>query len=443
MKANHRLEDNDSSYKILRNYYEEAIQDSKLPKENAHDFELLEAVREGDGKKIRDLLVQNSRAFELKIGDRTTRVEPGAQRWTALHLAAREGHEILAKILLDRGADIHEQSSSGETAFCMAVKAGHSTVAKLLLENGESVHDKLDRGRTALHLAVRGGHEALAKFLIENGASVHERSSSGETALSMAVRAGHTAVVKLLLENGAEVQAITTKTGNRDGNGITPLVLAVNNRHKDVVKILIDYGSIPEKISVRSNALISAIHTKQEDIVALLIESGVDVNRQPLGWGFDTALHAARKAGAAMTKLILEAKGNPEAKNWMGYTPLSWAVRDAREINNEVVRLLIEAGAKITPYHWEKFTPELRKQYADRSPFRPLDPAVPSLDEMLDVDELLRFDRNKEDSDAFDRDNINLSQSPSSMPTHSNLSEGDIKDGSEEHEDEEMIEYWE
>jgi hypothetical protein len=53
----------------------------------------------------------------------------------------------------------------------------------------------------------------------------------------------------------------------------------------------------------------------------------------------------------------------------------------------------------------------------------------------------LRFDRNKEDHDILDRDNIDMLQSPLSMPTHSNLSEGDIKDRSDK--DEEMIEDWE
>lgn len=60
---------------------------------------------------------------------------------------------------------------------------------------------------------------------------------------------------------------------------------------------------------------------------------------------------------------------------------------------------------------------------------------------MLDVDELSRFDRKKEDDDASNRDNINLSQSPSSVPTHFNLSEGDIKDGPDK--DAEIIEDWE
>jgi ankyrin repeat protein len=439
MKANHQLEDNELSYKILRKYYEEAIRDSKSLKENEHDFELLEAVREGDDKKIREVLGQNSSAFDVKIKDGTTRVESGARRWTALHLAARGGHEMLAKILLERGADIDEKSSTGETALFMASKAGHGAVAKLLLESGASVQEKSDQGRTALHVVARRGHEALAKMLIENGADIHEKARGGETAFFMAIRAGQTAVVKLLLENGANVHAKST-----DGhNGITPLVLAIRNRHKDIARTLIEYGSILEQISERSNALMSAIETQQEDIVAVLIESGRDVNRLPREWKdfYNTPLHAAAKAGPAMTQLILKAKGNPEARNWEDETPLSWAVETPGEINNEVVRLLIEAGAKITQEHWERFTPELREQYADRSPFGPLYPAIPSLDEMLDVDELLRFDRKKEDDDASNRDNINLSQTPSSVPTHFNFSEGDIKDGPDE--DAEMIEGWE
>jgi ankyrin repeat protein len=437
MKANHQLEDNESSHKILRNYYEEAIRDSKSPEENEHDFELLKAVREGDDKKIREVLGQNSNVFDAKIGDGTTGTESGVRRWTALHLAARGGHEILAKILLERGADIDEESSTGETALFMAVKAGHGAVAKLLLKSGASVQEKSSQGRTALHEAARKGHEALAKMLLENGADIHEKIRDGETALFIAVRAGHIAVVKLLLENGANLYA----KSSHGPYGTTPLVLAIRTRHKDVARTLIEYESIPEQISQRSNALMSAIETQQMDIVAVLIESGRDVNQRSKGWYHETPLHAATKAGPRITKLILQAKGYLEAEDSLAYTPLYWAVRNPFEINNEVVRLLVEAGAKITPRHWEKFTPELREQYADRSPFRPLDPSIPSLDEMLDVAELLRFDRNKEDHDILDRDNIDMSQSPSSMPTLFNLSEGDINDGPDE--DAEMIEDWE
>jgi hypothetical protein len=55
MKANHQLEDNESSYKILREYYEEAIRDSKSPEENEHDLmsksgmEQRELNQESDG----------------------------------------------------------------------------------------------------------------------------------------------------------------------------------------------------------------------------------------------------------------------------------------------------------------------------------------------------------------------------------------------------------
>jgi hypothetical protein len=42
-------------------------------------------------------------------------------------------------------------------------------------------------------------------------------------------------------------------------------------------------------------------------------------------------------------------------------TVVFYAIGDPTEIDNEVVRLLVEAGANIISQHWERFTPELRK----------------------------------------------------------------------------------
>jgi hypothetical protein len=53
------------------------------------------------------------------------------------------------------------------------------------------------------------------------------------------------------------------------------------------------------------------------------------------------------------------------------------------------------------------------------------------LDETVDIDELLRFDRKKKD-DASSKDNIDFSQSPLPVATDFNLLEGDIRDESDE-----------
>ncbi|KAJ2996238.1 hypothetical protein NUW58_g1038 [Xylaria curta] len=91
---------------------------------------------------------------------------------TALHLAARHGHEALARLLLEKEADPNARSrpededlqlggerltSHGWTALHEAASAGHEAIFKLLLENGADVDIKDDLGRTALQIATFAG----------------------------------------------------------------------------------------------------------------------------------------------------------------------------------------------------------------------------------------------------------------------------------------------
>ncbi len=317
-----------------------------------------------------------------------------------------------------------------------AASSGDNGKIRKLLSQNSPISDAETRsqGRTLLHLAARGGHATLARMLLENGADMKQKSSSGETALFMAIKAGHTTVVEVLLEKGASVHEISNRS-----SGISPLSMAVRYKHIEIVKLLIDHGSIPENITPYSNALLSAIESKQEDVVILLLKNGTDVNRRPrrtrkFSW-FRTALHAAAKVGPSMTKLIIEAHGDLEARNGSGLTPLLYSLVPSGEINNEVVRLLVEAGAKISPESWERFTPELRDQFMDRCPIRPLDPIFQSLKNMLDIDQEL--DNTEEwnidesmDFVAFLQDSTQYSSSP----LHLGISEDDIDFGPNQEE---------
>lgn len=266
-----------------------------------------------------------------------------------------------------------------------AARAGDDNkIEELLLRSSNTLDGTTKvQGRTSLHLAARGGYDALARMLLENGADMQQKSSSGETAFFMAIKAGHTAVVKIFLENGASVY----EKSNRS-SGLTPLTMALRHRHKDVMKLLIEHESVPEKIIPSFDALISAIEGNQEDNVVLLLESGVDVNQKPPTGASEvcTALHAAVAAGPSMTKLILEAHGDLEATFW-NWTPLMYSLLSFFNMNVEVVRLLVEAGAVISPEIWESFTPELREQYADRCPVQSLDRIEAPFEEMLTIDE--------------------------------------------------------
>lgn len=170
-----------ASVKELRKYFEDETRDAKTPKENEKHFEVLEAAKEGDQDKLRDLL--------LSIDVKST-----AQGRSVVHQAARDGLEDAMKILIENGANLHERSSSGETPFFLAIKSGHEAIVKLLLDNGESPHARSNgsTGVAAISMAIRHKHEAVLKVLLDYGAV--NVPSSGETykktALHEAVRAG-------------------------------------------------------------------------------------------------------------------------------------------------------------------------------------------------------------------------------------------------------------
>jgi ankyrin repeat protein len=349
-----------------------------------------------------------------------------------------------------RGTEHPANEIKDDFELLEAARAGDDNKTRELLLRSLNTPDDTTKaqGRTVLHLAAQGGYEALARMLLENGADMQQKSSSGQTAFFMAIKAGHTAVVKVFLENGASVHERSNKI-----SGVTPLAMALRHRHKDIVKLLIEHESVSEKIAPSSDALISAIKTHQEDIVVLLLESGADVNQKlttGASYAKGTALHAAVITGPTMTKLILGAHGDLEAKYW-DWTPLMYSLILIRVFKVEVVRLLVEAGAVISPEIWENFTPELRETYADRCPIRSLGLAeFPpeelsfineecSIDEELDIDDVWDFDKDEGEDGGLQRDNMPYSSFL--MPHHLGVSDDGIEAGP--HWDENMEEDYE
>ncbi|OBU00767.2 hypothetical protein VE01_01233 [Pseudogymnoascus verrucosus] len=161
---------------------------------------------------------------------------------TPLSWAAANGHEVVAKLLLEKGAEVDAKDTEyGRTPLSWAAGNGHEAVAKLLLktlDRGAEVDAKDTYGQTPLSWAAGNGHVAVAKLLLHRGAEVDAKDDYGRTPLSWAVGNGHEAVAKLLLktlDRGAEVDA-------KDDYGRTPLSWAARNRHEAVAKLLLEQG---------------------------------------------------------------------------------------------------------------------------------------------------------------------------------------------------------
>ncbi|CAG9982523.1 unnamed protein product [Clonostachys byssicola] len=155
---------------------------------------------------------------------------------TPLCVAARGNQESMVEMLLIRGAKFETKSINGQTLLSWAACHGYEGIFKLLLEKGINVESRDDNGGTALTRAAGEGQLILTKHLLAiANINVDLEDNSGRTPLSWAAAGGHVAITKLLLNNGANVES-------KSNNCRTPLSFAAENGHQDTVELLLEIG---------------------------------------------------------------------------------------------------------------------------------------------------------------------------------------------------------
>ncbi|MBI5240857.1 MAG: caspase family protein [Elusimicrobia bacterium] len=107
---------------------------------------------------------------------------------------------------LDKGADINRQVTFGEChqALDCALSKGHRTIAKLLIERGADVHGQGLYVPPIVTTARRNDPE-LVQLLLDHGARVDSRDWEGNDALTVAAFHGYWELVDLLLARSAEI----------------------------------------------------------------------------------------------------------------------------------------------------------------------------------------------------------------------------------------------
>jgi ankyrin repeat protein len=167
--------------------------------------------------EVAKLLIENG-------ADLAKRDEKGS---TALHMACEEGEVDVVQLLIDAKADVNAQNNDGRTPL-MWVKEG--LLAKLLIENGADLEVEDDTGSTTLYYACLRGVEVV-HILIDAKADVNAQNIYGRTPLMNSVE--NLDVAKLLIENGADL-------AKKDEDGNTALHMACDKGVADVVQLLID-----------------------------------------------------------------------------------------------------------------------------------------------------------------------------------------------------------
>jgi ankyrin repeat protein len=124
------------------------------------------------------------------------------KRRIPLHLALKSGHEAVALLLLDEGADVSAADSDGWMPLFRALQKRLEVVVWFA-----DVSAANNYGNTPLHFTSQKGLEAVAWLLLDKGADVSAVNADGNTPLHRAWWKGHEAAAQLLLDNNADVSA--------------------------------------------------------------------------------------------------------------------------------------------------------------------------------------------------------------------------------------------
>ncbi|KAK3397257.1 Glycerophosphoryl diester phosphodiesterase family-domain-containing protein [Sordaria brevicollis] len=145
-----------------------------------------------------------------------------------LALATKANSKDIVELLVNAGVDINWQDNSGETALHVAARFGHDECARVLLKGTEQQKVNLELTEknfawTPLHIAAVDGHLGVAQLLVDAGADVDKLDSSGWTAKEHAALRGHLEIARLLSAHSQAPEDVSgSSTDDEKSSTTTP-----------------------------------------------------------------------------------------------------------------------------------------------------------------------------------------------------------------------------
>ncbi len=235
-------------------------------------------------------------------------LQAGAEIGTAIHAAVRGGHEEIVDDLLEDGASMNEEDTSGDAPLHLAVrlpeKAGTAMVQLLLLKRANP--DVLDRMKcTPLHYAVWFDGLPAALALLSAGADVNIRCGwyYQYSAIETAASYDRVEIARALIKHGANVNSHNSRS--RD---FTPLHRAASHNAAGVIDVLIEAGANTGARNEHGATPLHVACSTDSEAAAALLKGGAGVNalddagRTPLWYA---AAEAGEGKSADMVDLLL------------------------------------------------------------------------------------------------------------------------------------------
>jgi ankyrin repeat protein len=193
---------------------------------------------------------------------------------TALSFAAARGRRGNAVLLLDSGA----RPDAIDRAFVAAAQYGEPDVARLLLDRGADV--KKVGAEAAVRAITQDGSGRVndnVKFVLETIGDVSAQDANGWSAVHLAASRGNSELMRLLLEKGADVNRACTCKGFLDARDWTPLQMAARRGRTEIVQLLLSGGADVRQTNSRgATPLHEAVDGDAPAIVRALLDKGAD-----------------------------------------------------------------------------------------------------------------------------------------------------------------------
>ncbi len=218
----------------------------------------------GDAAKVRALLAAGA--------DPNAKTREGR---TALHVAAGQPALVdVAKMLLDKGADVKALDVAGLTPLHLAATAGSAPMVSLLLAAGAPVNARAANGATPLIAAAMSGSNAAVRALLAAGADAKAVTKRNVSALGPAAYWGHVETMRMLLAKGAPVNL-------HEADGYSPLMYAAYSEVAPIaaVRLLLDKGADPESGGGGETPASLAAMRGAADVIQLLEQNRKGTNR--------------------------------------------------------------------------------------------------------------------------------------------------------------------
>lgn len=145
------------------------------------------------------------------------------ESFTALMIAAENGHANAISALIDCGANVNQVNSAGQTALMKAAEHGRVEAIKTLIDHDANVNQVDKSGQTAFMKAATNRHwdaPLALSVLIQKGAVVDQQDNSKQTALMLAIKNQAIEAVRFLISCNADC---SKKMNNK---GLTAVMIA-------------------------------------------------------------------------------------------------------------------------------------------------------------------------------------------------------------------------